>query len=336
MTNAIAVHGVTRTFGRIKALNDLSFAVAEGSILGLLGRNGAGKTTIMSIIAGQDRPSSGGVEVLGAAPFENASVLSQISYVRDNQRYPDDYKLHHVLRIAPDFAPNWNADVAAELVDGFRIPGKARIKKLSRGQLSSIAIVLGIASRSPVTLLDEPYLGLDITARALFHDVLIRDYAAHPRTIVLSTHLIEESERLFDHVVIIDRGTVVADSPTDELQGLAFTVSGTADAVGRLAAGRTVLRSHAIGGLRSVTVRGGLDDTMRADARAAGVQVAPVTLPELVVAFGEYEPDSSEKPRRSGSARVGAPAEEKVVAGADASGGLVAAGEPTAAKKGTH
>ncbi|MEO8907674.1 MAG: ABC transporter ATP-binding protein, partial [Microbacteriaceae bacterium] len=255
MTNAISVHAVTRSFGRTKALDEVSFDVPEGSILGLLGRNGAGKTTIMSIIAGQDRPSRGRVEVLGRTPFENASVLSQISYVRDNQRYPDDYKLHHVLRIAPDFAPNWNADVAAELIDGFRIPAKTRIKKLSRGQLSSIAIVLGIASRASVTLLDEPYLGLDITARALFHDVLIRDYAAHPRTIVLSTHQIEESERLFDRVVIVDRGTVVLDNDSDELQDLAFTLSGTTDAVGRLAAGRTVLRSHTVGGLRSVTVR---------------------------------------------------------------------------------
>ncbi|TAM71021.1 MAG: ATP-binding cassette domain-containing protein [Microbacteriaceae bacterium] len=234
MTNVISVQSATRTFGRTKAIDRLSFTVAEGSILGLLGRNGAGKTTIMSIIAGQDRPSSGRVEVLGETPFENASVLSQISYVRDNQRYPDDYKLHHVLRIAPDFAPNWNADVAAELAT------------------------------------------------------------------------------------------------------LAFTVSGTADAVGRLAAGRPVLRSHAIGGLRSVTVRGALDDVVRADARATGVQVSAATLPELVAAFGEYDPESGEEPGLPGPTGVGAPAPGNAPAGADASAGLVAADESTATKKGVR
>jgi ABC-2 type transport system ATP-binding protein len=289
MTTAIDIQSVTRRFGRTTALSGMSFSAEAGSILGLFGRNGAGKTTIMSIIAGQDRPTSGRVEVLGREPFENESVLSQISYVRDNQRYPDDYKLHHVLRIAPDFAPNWNADVAAELVEGFRIPQKTKIKKFSRGQLSSVAIVLGIAARASVTLLDEPYLGLDITARALFHDVLIRDYAAHPRTIVLSTHLIEEAERLFDRIVIVDRGRVVVDSDRDEVPNLAFTLSGTADAVVRLVRERTVLRSNTIGGLRSVTVRGATDEALAAEARASGVQIAPASLQELVAAFGESE-----------------------------------------------
>ena len=151
MTNAIQVRSVTRSFGGVNALDDVSFSVPQDSILGLLGRNGAGKTTIMSILAGQDRPTSGRVDVLGHSPFEHEPTLAQISYVRDNQRYPDDYRLHHVLRIAPDFAPNWSADVADELVEGFRIPKKTPIKKLSRGQLSSIAIVLGLAHvpRSP-------------------------------------------------------------------------------------------------------------------------------------------------------------------------------------------
>lgn len=293
MTNAISIQSATRTFGRTTALNGMSFAVREGSICGLLGRNGAGKTTIMSIIAGQDRPTTGRVDVLGRAPFENSAVLSQISYVRDNQRYPDDYGLHHVLRIAPDFAPNWNADVAQELVDAFRIPEKTKIKKFSRGQLSSVAIVLGIASRAPITLLDEPYLGLDVTGRALFHDVLLRDYTAHPRTIVLSTHLIEESQRLFERVVIVDKGQVVVDAQRDETQDLAFVVSGTGDAVDRLVAGLTLLRSQTIGGLKSVTVRGVVDDSIRKHAASAGVHVATASLQDLVAAFGEYEPGES-------------------------------------------
>ena len=242
MTNAITIRSATRTYGRTRALDDVTFAVPEHSICGLLGRNGAGKTTIMSIIAGQDRESSGRVEVLGHTPFEHAATLSQISFVRDNQRYPDDYRLHHVLRIAPDFAPNWSAEVAGELVAAFRIPSKTQIKKLSRGQLSSVGIVLGLASRAPVTLLDEPYLGLDVTARGLFHQALIRDVESQPRTVLLSTHLIEESASLFDRVVIMDRGRVVVDSDSDDARQLAFVMSGTTDAVDRLVAGRPVLR----------------------------------------------------------------------------------------------
>jgi ABC-2 type transport system ATP-binding protein len=290
MTNALELTSVTRTFGRTDALSGVSLTIPENSICGLLGRNGAGKTTIMSLVAGQDRPTSGTVQVFGHRPFENEAVLSRISFVRDNQRYPDNYQLHHVLRIAPDFAPNWSDEVAAELVDGLRIPGRTQIKKFSRGQLSSVAIVLGLASRAPVTLLDEPYLGLDVTARALFHDVLIRDFAAHPRTVVLSTHLIEESEALFDRVIIVDRGQVRVDVESDRIGEIAFTVSGTTDAVDAVSAGRTILRSHSVAGLKSVTLEGA-DDTALDQARKLGAQISPASLPELVAAFGADAPE---------------------------------------------
>jgi ABC-2 type transport system ATP-binding protein len=290
MTNALELTSVTRTFGRTDALSGVSLTIPENSICGLLGRNGAGKTTIMSLVAGQDRPTSGTVNVLGHRPFENEAVLSRISFVRDNQRYPDNYRLHHVLRIAPDFAPNWSDEVAAELVDGLRIPDRTQIKKFSRGQLSSVAIVLGLASRAPVTLLDEPYLGLDVTARALFHDALIRDFAAHPRTVVLSTHLIEESEALFDRVIIVDRGQVRVDAESDRIGELAFTVSGTTDAVDAVSAGRTVLRSHSVAGLKSVTLEGAGDAALD-QARKLGAQISPASLPELVAAFGADAPE---------------------------------------------
>jgi ABC-2 type transport system ATP-binding protein len=290
MTNALELTSVTRTFGRTDALAGVSLSIPENSICGLLGRNGAGKTTIMSLVAGQDRPTSGTVQVFGQRPFENEAVLSRISFVRDNQRYPDNYQLHHVLRIAPDFAPNWSDEVAAELVEGLRIPERTRIKKFSRGQLSSVAIVLGLASRAAVTLFDEPYLGLDVTARALFHDVLIRDFAAHPRTVVLSTHLIEESEALFDRVVIVDRGQVRVDAESDRIGQIAFTVSGTTDAVNAVSAGRTILRSHSVAGLKSATLEGASDDALD-QATKAGAQVAPASLPELVAAFGADAPE---------------------------------------------
>ncbi|MCU1478115.1 MAG: transporter related protein [Subtercola sp.] len=213
--------------------------------------------------------------------------------MRDNQRYPDSYRLHHVLRIAPEFAPNWSADVAAELVDGFRIPEKTPIKKFSRGQLSSVAIVLGLGSRAPLTLLDEPYLGLDVTARALFHDVLLRDYTAHPRTIVLSTHLIEESEALFDRVLIIDGGRVRVDCDSDDTARVAFSVSGSAESVDILSAGRTVLLSHTVGGLKSATVTGEPDADLTTRARTLGATIAPASLQELVAAFGADSPEKA-------------------------------------------
>ena len=294
MTNAIEIDDVSRSFGQVRALDDVSFTVPEHSILGLLGRNGAGKTTIMSIMAGQDRATSGRADILGRSPFEHAPTLAQISYVRDNQRYPDDYRLHHVLRIAPEFAPSWSAELAAELADGFRIPTATRIKKLSRGQLSSVAIVLGLASRASVTLLDEPYLGLDVTARAQFHTMLLRDYEEHPRTIVLSTHLIEESAALFDRVVILDKGRVVVDDEADAARDRAFTLSGARDAVAQVLGDHRVLERQSIGSLVSVTAEGTIDAALRESAETHGVQLARPTLQELVSGYGANDAGPAE------------------------------------------
>lgn len=294
MTNTINIQKVTRTFDGRKALDNISFAVPKNSVVGLLGRNGAGKTTVMSIMAGQDRPSDGNIEVLGHAPFEHAPTLSQIIYVRDNQRYPDDYRLHHVLRIAPEFAPNWSEEVAAELVERFRIPEKTRLKKLSRGQLSSVAIVLGLASRAPVTLLDEPYLGLDVTARAFFHKMLLRDYEDHPRTIVLSTHLIEESASMFDRVVILDKGRVLVDDETDLARDRAFVLSGSTGAVAKILVDRPVLERRSIGVITSVTALGTIDDEFRQRAVEHGLQLARPSLQELVSAYGAETSESVE------------------------------------------
>jgi ABC-2 type transport system ATP-binding protein len=294
MTNAIEIDHVSRSFGQVRALDDVSFTVPEHSILGLLGRNGAGKTTIMSIMAGQDRATSGRAGILGHSPFEHAPTLAQISYVRDNQRYPDDYRLHHVLRIAPEFAPNWSAELAAELADEFRIPTATRIKKLSRGQLSSVAIVLGLASRASVTLLDEPYLGLDVTGRALFHTMLLRDYGEHPRTIVLSTHLIEESAALFDRVVILDRGRVVVDDEADAARDRAFTLSGARDAVAEVLGDHRVLERQSIGNLVSLTAEGTIDAALRESAETHGVQLARPTLQELVSGYGANDAGPTE------------------------------------------
>lgn len=285
MTTAIDVQSVSRTFGRTTVLHDLEFAVPEHSILGLLGRNGAGKTTIMSIIAGQDRPSSGQVLVGGHTPFEHAPTLNTVRYIRDSQRYPDDYYLRHVLRIGPVFAPHWNADLAADLVSRFDLPAKVAVKKYSRGQLSALGIVLGLASRAPVTLLDEPYLGLDVSARRVFYDALLRDYAEAPRTLILSTHLVQESESLFDRVVILDQGRVVASGERDEVVGNLVQLSGTTGAIQELTAGFEVLRTDTVGGLSSVLVR--TDNDLNAAAHRLGVQVSGGTLQDLVASYGD-------------------------------------------------
>lgn len=300
MNIAIDTRGLTRVHGETRALDDVTVQIHANTITGLLGRNGAGKTTFMSLATAQDRPTSGTVEVLGRVPFEQAEVLEQLCFIRDNQRYPDDYKLKHALRAARIFYPNWDQTLADELVSLFRIPEKTIVKKFSRGQISALGIVLGLASRAAVTFFDEPYLGLDATARGYFYDVLLRDYQAHPRTIVLSTHLIDEMDRLLERVVILDRGKIVRDADVDDLRGAAHQVAGRAADVECYAAERKVLSRSRIGGLATAVLERAVSDEDRAAARAADLDLSPVTLQQLVAAYG-FDAAPGEGPADAGA-----------------------------------
>ena len=287
--NAIETRELTRHYRGEVALERVSVAVREGVITGLLGRNGAGKTTFMSLVTAQDRPSSGSVLVDGHSPFERAETIERMCFIRDNQRYPDDYRLRHALRAAAFSYPNWSQELADRLVSLFRIPAKTPVTKFSRGQLSALGIVLGLASRSPITFFDEPYLGLDATARGIFYDELLSDYAAHPRTIVLSTHLIDEMDRLLERVIVLDRGRVVREADVDELRGGAFQAAGKLSQLEPFLAGRRVLSTRVIGGLGTAVVEGVLDPESRAAATNAGIELSPVSLQELVAAYGHTE-----------------------------------------------
>lgn len=289
---AVSARGLGRRFGRIDALQEVGFEIPEHTIAGILGRNGAGKTTLMSLITGQDRPSSGEVAVFGHRPFEHSATLSAMSFIRDNQRYPDDYRLHHALRAARIFHEGWDQELADSLVERFRLPAKPVIKKFSRGQLSAVGIVIGLASRARLTLFDEPYLGLDATARQSFYDALLADYSAHPRTILVSTHLIDEMEPLLERVLVIDGGRLVLDAEADLAKAGFHQLSGVAAAVDRVLGGREALRRHAVGGLATVLVRGPLDAPAQRAAEQAGIEAAPASLQQVVAALGAADTDA--------------------------------------------
>lgn len=282
MTTVVEVNGLTKRYGKFTAVSDASFAVAENRIYGLLGRNGAGKTTVMQLLTGQQFASDGTIRVFGESPVENAGVLSNICFIKESQSYPEDFKPKHVFKAAPWFFRNWDAAFAERLVKEFRLPLNRRIKKLSRGQLSAVGVIIGLASRAPLTFFDEPYLGLDAVARQTFYDRLLEDYAEHPRTVILSTHLIDEVSNLLEHVLVIDEGKIIIDQPTDELRGSAAVIGGTTSAVNAFVAGRTILHTESLGSFSSVTVEHlSADDRKR--AAAAGLELSPVSLQQLIV-----------------------------------------------------
>jgi ABC-2 type transport system ATP-binding protein len=203
-------------------------------------------------------------------------------FVREEQAYPD-FRVGHAIRVASWFYPNWSAELAQQLLADFELPLSRRIKRLSRGMRSAVGIVIGLAARAELTMFDEPYAGLDAVARQLFYDRLLADFAEHPRTIVLSTHLIDEMADLLEHVVMLDHGRVALDAPADEIRGTAMTVSGPAVAVDEFVAGGQVWHRQHIASRASVVVPGPLDAAAQARARALHLSLEPLSLQQLLV-----------------------------------------------------
>jgi ABC-2 type transport system ATP-binding protein len=282
MTSVISVDALSRKYRGQLALDNVTFKVESDSITGLLGRNGAGKTTLLRIIAGHEFATAGKVSVDGADPTTSESVLRAMVFVREDQAYPE-IRVGQALFVASMFYPNWNSELAASLLGEFNLPANRRVKKLSRGMRSALGIVIGLAARADVTLFDEPYAGLDPVARQIFYDRLLAEYAEYPRTILLSTHLIDEVAGLLNRVVVLDRGQLVLDAETDDLRGAATSVSGPIAAVEEFCAGRTVWNRRPVAAHETVVVAGAMHDDDRARAATLHVTLEPQTLQQVVV-----------------------------------------------------
>jgi ABC-2 type transport system ATP-binding protein len=291
MSTVVHVKGLTKCYGSFTAVNNVSFELKENRIYGLLGRNGAGKTTIMHMLTAQLFPTSGEIRVFGEEPYENNRVLSRLCFIKESQKYPDNFRIADVLATAGYFHENWDEEYALELAEEFRLPLKRRMKKLSRGMLSAVGIVVGLASRAPLTIFDEPYIGLDAVARSLFYDRLMEDYAENPRTIILSTHLIDEVSNLLEHVLLIDQGRLLLDEEADTVRGRAYSVAGKASKVNEFTAGRRVIHRDNFGSLASASIIGSLDARTRDAAEELGLEIAPVSLQQLIVHLTGGKPE---------------------------------------------
>jgi ABC-2 type transport system ATP-binding protein len=281
-TPAIAVTGLTRRYRDNLALDDVTFEIEGPTITGLLGRNGAGKTTLLRILDAQELPTAGTVQVLGAKPIENDAILRRMVLVREDQQYPD-FKVRHALKAASWFHPNWSPDLAETLIRDFDLPINRPIKRLSRGMRTTLGMVIGLAARAEVTLFDEPYAGLDAVARQLFYDRLLAEYADHPRTFLLSTHLIDEAANLLERVVMLDRGRIVLNAVADDVRGAATTVSGLTADVEAFVAGRPTWDRRRIASRESVVLGETIDARDRARARELHLDLEPLSLQQVMV-----------------------------------------------------
>ena len=283
--------GVHKSYGDLKVLHGLDLEIQPGKIYGLIGRNGSGKTTLLGILTAQNTMDAGEVTYGGEEVWENQEVLNQICFSRELQSTlftgQNTLKVKQYLKMGKLFYPNWDQEYADRLLREFKLDPKKKIHQLSKGQASMVTILLALASRAPLTILDEPVAGLDVVARERFYQLLLEDYAETGRTFVVSTHIIEEAASVFERVIILDGGTIIENAETEELVAQVRAVSGREDVVDEAVRGLEVLSTQQMGRHKSVVVRG--EDVKLAAAAGLDVDVAPVTLQKVFVALCGHE-----------------------------------------------
>ena len=218
--------------------------------------------------------------------WENQAVLSQICFSRELQATQfggqNNLKVRDYLRSAAIFCPNWDQEYAGRLLSEFHLEPKKKICQLSKGQMSMVTILVALASRAPLTILDEPAAGLDVVMRERFYQLLLDDFAETGRTFIVSTHIIEEAASVFEQVIILDQGRIVENSPTDELIDQFRYVSGREDEVDRVCAGLPVLSRRTVGRHTTAAVRGNPE---KLAALSGDVDIAPMNLQNVFVAL---------------------------------------------------
>ena len=282
---------LVKTYGHKVAVDHVSLALEKGKIYGLIGRNGAGKTTLLSLLSAQSPATGGSVTLDGAPVWENREALAHICFSRELNITPESglgsIRVREYLRIASDYYPFWDDALARRLVEAFQLPEKERMRKLSKGMLSMITIIVALASKADFTFLDEPVAGLDVVAREQFYQLLLEEYGATGRTFVISTHIIEEAADVLEDVVIIHGGRIRMIANTQQLLERAGYISGRAEDVDAVAAGLEIHQIQSIGRGKSVVVLLKDGETLRRDV---DVTVQPMSLQKVFVALcGEEE-----------------------------------------------
>lgn len=280
---AIECMDLTKIYGKHKALNQVSFALEPNKFYGLLGRNGAGKTTLLHILNAELLQNSGTILVDGESPYENPKALDKLCFIKESKNFKSGMRINEVLQLSSYFYPNWDQEYALELLDIFQLDSKKKVKALSKGMESALGVTVGLASRAPVTVFDEPYIGMDAVARQMFYDLLVDDYMAQPRTIILSTHLIDEVSKLFEEVIMIDRGEILLHKDVEALRDEAFYVSGEANAIAVFSGNHNVIFKDQFSQTETVGIYGGLSDADYKKAKELNLAIEHMPLQKLMI-----------------------------------------------------
>ncbi|MFC5589285.1 ATP-binding cassette domain-containing protein [Sporosarcina soli] len=281
----IEFHNVKKSFRSHNVLNDLNFKIENGALTGIIGRNGVGKSTLMKMIAGFIKESSGKVQVFGEHPFNSLKVSANSIFIDDAMNFPDAMTLQDILHECGRFYPDWDAELATRLLNYFGFHPQARHRFLSKGKRSTFNALIGISSHCALTIFDEPTTGMDAAVRKDFYRALLKDYLAHPRTILLSSHHVEEIEHLLENILLVHDGGIRFHGSITELQEMFLSLSGSSDKLAAHTNGKLVVDRFTAGPYHEWMVKNSFSDEEIKDMKSAGIRITAVAANDAYIAL---------------------------------------------------
>ena len=289
MTSKVEAKNISVSYKEFEALSEINFTLESGKIYGLVGRNGAGKTSLLSLIAAYRKVTSGELKLDGETIFENEKAMAQVTFVHQTD-YKDEYDtIIQFFELAERYRPTFDRKYAEQLVDLFKLPTDKPLKKLSTGMQSAFNVTIGLANRTPITIFDEAYQGMDAPTREIFYKEVLEEQARYPRLFILSTHLVKEMEYLFDEVLIIHKGKLLVQEEMDSLLQKGFSVMGAIRDVEEIIDGLQVLSEQQLGGTKSAMVYGQLPKEKEEIVKRKGLDIGNVSLHDLFIQLTKEE-----------------------------------------------
>ncbi|WP_054706053.1 ABC transporter ATP-binding protein [Bacillus sp. JCM 19041] len=295
MGNEVEFKNVGMSYKKTEVIKDISFKLEEGKIYGLLGRNGAGKTSMLSLLAGYRQATEGTLLFDGNPLFENENAMEAIGFYYQSDNIYEARQLMNIRELidqTEEFRPNFDKQYAENLAKKFKLPLNKKMSELSKGMQASVSVVLGLASRLPITVFDEVYLGMDAPTRNIFYKELLDDYEKHPRTVVLSTHLVSEMDYLFEEILIIDKGSLIINDSYESIVSKGATITGSIPVVDEFVSGLKIVNEQTLGPTKSVAVYGRISKEKQEEALQKGLELGSIPLQDLFIYLTEEEEEA--------------------------------------------
>ncbi len=280
----VECQGLMKEYGRSTALHDLSFQISENKITGLIGRNGAGKTTLLSIMAGFQKQTSGEMKVFNEQPYNSLFTSANSILVDDQMAYPIALDLGEVLKAASRFYPNWDEGLAKRLFDYFSFQNNQRHSELSKGMKSTFNMIVGLSSRCALTMFDEPTTGMDASVRKDFYRALLKEYISNPRSIIISSHHLEEMEDLLEDILLLKHGQKLLHISVSHLKEYAIGVTGSTNVLTEWLDDKEVLYKKGVGtSMTYVVIKNIYSEKIKLDAGKFGFELSPVSSNDVCI-----------------------------------------------------